>query len=105
MPLAVSIVTDDIERIRATSDKGWVIGRTQTNGAVDRYAIGDRDNLVLNEDGSLVIYIQSKSPGADSNANWLPAPAGKFNLTLRGYWPTTGMINGDWDPPPVVRLP
>ena len=69
---------------------------------IDRYAIGDRNILNLNDDGSLDIFIQNASPGDESN--WLPAPHDKFNLTLRGYWPKTDMVTGRWDPPPVVRL-
>ena len=54
---------------------------------LNRYAIGDRDKLVFNPDGSLDIHVQHESPGKDKEANWLPAPAGKFVLMLRMYWP------------------
>ena len=68
---------------------------------IERYAIGDRDKLKLNQDGSLDLYLQRTSPGADKQSNWLPAPAGAFNLTMRLYWPQTAILTGTWNPPPV----
>jgi hypothetical protein len=35
-----------------------------------------RDNPKYNADGSLTLYFQNESPGADKEANWLPAPNG-----------------------------
>jgi hypothetical protein len=66
---------------------------------IDRFAIGDRDALKFNADGSLDIYI-SHEERAD---NWLPAPAGAFNLSLRLYWPSEAILAGRWTPPAVVR--
>ena len=54
---------------------------------INRYAIGDRDRLKFNKDGSLDIYIQHDSPGKDKESNWLPADAGSFNVVMRLYWP------------------
>jgi hypothetical protein len=71
---------------------------------IGRYAIGDRDKLRFNKDGSLDIYIQHESPGKDKESNWLPAPDGKFDMVLRAYWPTMEVITGEWNPPPVVKL-
>ncbi len=70
---------------------------------INRYAIGDRDELKLNADGSLDLYIQHESPGAERESNWLPAPADEFNLTMRLYWPEIDALTGDWNPPPVRR--
>jgi hypothetical protein len=69
-----------------------------------RYAIGDRDKLKFNADGSLDIYIQSQSPGADKEANWLPAPTGEFNLVLRSYLPADEIQEQRWTPPAVQRV-
>ena len=58
-----------------------------------------------NADGSLDIHFQKKSPGKDKEANWLPAPAGPFNLTMRLYGPEMDALTGKWNPPPVVMVP
>ena len=67
---------------------------------IDRYAIGDRDKLAFNPDGSLDLYIQRESPGQDKESNWLPAPAsGPFTMNLRLYWPKPEVLDGSWAPP------
>jgi len=71
---------------------------------INRYAIGDRSGLKPNADGSLTLYLQHESPGADKEANWLPAPDGPMNLILRLYWPKPSVIDGSWAPPPVVKV-
>ena len=69
---------------------------------IDRYAIGDRDKLAFNPDGSLDIYIQRESPGQDKELNWLPTPAsGPFTMNLRLYWPKPEVLDGSWAPPGV----
>jgi hypothetical protein len=68
-----------------------------------RFAIGDRDALKFNADGSLDIYIQHTSPGQDKESNWLPAPESVFNLSLRLYWPSEAILDGRWTPPVVAR--
>ncbi|MCY0993257.1 DUF1254 domain-containing protein [Nannocystis sp. ILAH1] len=72
---------------------------------IDRYALGDRSKLRRNKDGSIDIYIQQETPGKAREANWLPAPAGHFNLIMRLYWPKEPALRGDWVPPPVARMP
>jgi hypothetical protein len=74
---------------------------------INRYSISARQNLKSNPDGSIDIYIQKDSPGADKESNWLPAPSGKFQLMMRLYWPnekSPSIINGTWKPPPVKKL-
>ncbi|MBM4272980.1 MAG: DUF1254 domain-containing protein [Deltaproteobacteria bacterium] len=69
-----------------------------------RYALGDRDSLKYNPDGSLDLYLQNQSPGPDKEANWLPAPADEFNVTLRLYWPKKEVLEGAWNPLPIRRV-
>ena len=74
---------------------------------INRYSISARQKLKPNPDGTIDLYIQRDSPGADKESNWLPAPAGKFVLMLRMYWPNEkapSIINGSWSPPAVRRV-
>jgi hypothetical protein len=76
-----------------------------TANAINRYAIGGRDRLQFNDDGSLDLYIQRASPGPDKEPNWLPTPpAGEFSMNLRLYWPGPSALEGSWAPPPVKRI-
>ncbi len=71
---------------------------------IGRSALGERDKLQFNKDGSLDIYIQHASPGQNRESNWLPAPKGRFDLVLRAYWPMLEVLTGGWDPPAVKRV-
>ena len=71
--------------------------------SLNRYSIGDRTNLVYEEDGSLVIYIQHESPGAEKESNWLPAPDGVFSVSMRIYLPSPLALDPLYCPPPVVK--
>jgi len=67
-----------------------------------RYAVGDRTpGLTANPDGSLDIWIGHEPPGADRQANWLPAPAGPFALFMRAYLPRPELLQGYYRMPPV----
>ena len=74
---------------------------------LNRYSISVRQPLKANADGSIDLYIQNKSPGAEKESNWLPAPKGKFLLMMRLYWPkeaNPSIIDGSWVLPPVKKV-
>ena len=71
---------------------------------LNRYTLSSRDKFKTNPDGSVDLYIQNTSPGKEKEANWLPAPTGKFILMLRLYWPKEtppSILDGSWKPPAV----
>ena len=89
-------------------------GKTQLLVAnpINRYLINSPmlPDLKTNPDGSLTFYFQNKSPGADKESNWLPAPNGPIYLVMRLYWPklTPPSIlppgEGSWQPPAIRRV-
>jgi hypothetical protein len=75
----------------------------QVGNALNRFAVSNWMPFTTNPDGSLDLYFQNESPGKDKEANWLPAPKGPFNLTMRLYSPISEALTGKWNPPPIVR--
>ena len=73
---------------------------------LQRFAIGDRDRLVFNADGSLDLWVQATPPSQkEAAANWLPVQMGApFLLNARLYWPEDKALNGQWKMPVVERL-
>jgi len=59
--------------------------------------------VTINPDGSLTIYLQKDSPGADKESNWLPAPDGPIYVVMRLYWPKASVLKAGWKPPAVQR--
>jgi hypothetical protein len=76
----------------------------QVANELDRFAIGDRDPLVFNPDGSLDLYIQQTNPGPEREANWLPSAPGPIGPNLRLYAPSLDVLERHWHPPPVRKL-
>jgi hypothetical protein len=75
----------------------------QVGNALDRFAVSSWMPFQYNADGSLDLYFQNENPGKNKEANWLPAPKGPFNLTMRLYSPESDSLTGKWDPPPVAK--
>ena len=76
----------------------------QAANEIDRFAIGDRDALEYNADGSLDVHIQHENPGPGRVSNRLPAPLGPLGTTVRLYAPRLSALDGRWTPPPVRRV-
>jgi len=72
---------------------------------LNRYLINSPmlSGLAKDADGGLTLLVQHESPGADSEANWLPAPAGPFFMVMRLYWPKEEALDGSWKAPPLAR--
>ena len=76
----------------------------QVGNSLNRFAVSSWMPFKHNADGSLDLYFQNESPGKDLEANWLPAPKGSFNLTMRLYGPKAEALNGKWNPPAIKQL-
>ena len=76
----------------------------QVANSINRFAVSSWMPFKYNADGSLDLYFQNESPGAGKEANWLPAPKGAFNLTMRLYAPKEDALTGKWNPPPVTKV-
>ena len=73
--------------------------------ALNRFSLGTKSSsMKLADDGSLTIYVQHDSPGADKESNWLPAPKEDFSLYIRAYWPKSEITEGEWVPPYVQKV-
>ncbi len=71
---------------------------------LNRFAVSSWMPFQRETDGSLNLYIQNASPGPGKESNWLPAPNGPFNLTMRLYAPKFEALTGEWNPPAVERV-
>jgi hypothetical protein len=70
-----------------------------------KFGVLSGDSFRHNPDGSLDLYVQPSSPGADLEANWLPSPpGGPMNLTIRCYWPEDSMLDGTYKVPPLTSV-
>lgn len=75
----------------------------QAPNPLNRFALGDRDDLHYGDDGSLELYYGPTDPGAEKSANWLPAPAGPLRIIMRLYAPRPEALDGRWNPPAIAE--
>jgi len=103
----VRFAADDLPPAKAFWSISMYDGVTQLfiNNPLDRYLVTSTmiEDFAFEDDGSLVIHIQKDSPGAEREANWLPAPDGPFYLALRLYLPEQRVLDGEWAPPPMSK--
>lgn len=76
----------------------------QVANGLNRFAVSSWMPFHYDADGALTLYFQNESPGPDKEANWLPAPKGPFNLTMRLYAPKGEALTGRWNPPMVMKV-
>ena len=76
----------------------------QVANSLNRFAVSSWMPFKYNPDGSLDLYFQNENPGTDKEVNWLPAPNGPFNLTMRLYSPKSDALTGKWNPPPITEI-
>jgi hypothetical protein len=73
----------------------------QVANEINRFALGDRDALAYNPDGSLDLYLQKANPGPDKVPNWLPSASGPLRVIMRLYGPEPTALDGRWVPPAI----
>jgi hypothetical protein len=109
----ITFAADQMPPVKAFWSITMYDGKTQLliENPINRYLINSPmlPDLKKNADGSLTIYVQNASPGADKESNWLPAPAGPIYMVMRLYWPSETPPSilpagkGTWQPPGVAR--
>jgi hypothetical protein len=90
------------------NDAFWSLTATDTvgymvNGTAGRSSVDSHSDLVINEDGSVDVFLQPHAPNG-TVVNWLPTPAGRFKLMLRAYLPGSAILDGSYAVPPVIEV-
>jgi hypothetical protein len=75
----------------------------QVANPLNRFALSNWMPFKYDPDGSLTLYFQNENPGNEKEVNWLPAPKGPFNATMRLYAPKSEALTGKWNPPAVTK--
>ncbi|MDO5712368.1 MAG: DUF1214 domain-containing protein, partial [Micrococcales bacterium] len=82
----------------------YTIGGRLIPNEVNRYAIDDSQDLKVNDDGSVDLWISAENPGPERERNWLPVCSEEFALTLRIYFPHASVTEHQWTVPQVAPL-
>jgi hypothetical protein len=90
---------DSFWSITTYDSEGFLVGND-----LHRFCLGNRDELVVGDDGSVDLYFGPTPPERGSIDNWLPTSSGRLNLTLRLYDPKPEVLDGRWRPPAVRRI-
>jgi len=70
----------------------------------DRYRLSSNTGLTSCSDGTLKILLQRNAPEVEEQrSNWLPTPSTKYAVTLRMYWPSATIVNGEYKAPVIVK--
>ena len=103
----VAMAAGELPRARAFWSLSMYDGPTQLfiDNPLDRYLVNSAmiEDFVFEDDGSLVIHVQKDPPGADREANWLPAPDGPYYVILRLYLPEQQVLDGEWAAPKLFK--
>lgn len=85
--------------LTAYNDKSLLIANP-----LNRYALRGNDPLQMNPGGTLDLYLQAESPGADKESNWLPTGESQFSVYLRLYWPEQAALDRTWKLPAIRKV-
>eukprot|EP00919_Chromeraceae_sp_WS-2016_P035779 GHVR01084853.1.p1 GENE.GHVR01084853.1~~GHVR01084853.1.p1 ORF type:complete len:486 (-),score=24.79 GHVR01084853.1:93-1550(-) len=103
----LTFIKDELPPVNAFWSFSMYDGNTQLfiDNSLNRYKLNSSslDEFVYGEDGSLTLYIQKDSPGAELEPNWLPAPDGPFYCVMRLYGPKEEALSGEWVNPPLLK--
>ena len=112
---AITFAPGELPPVNAFWSVTMYDGKSQllVKNPINRYLINSPmlPGMKKNEDGSVTLYIQKDSPGADKEANWLPAPNDTVYLVMRLYWPKSEAPSilpvgeGSWQPPGINAAP
>jgi hypothetical protein len=101
---------DYLVHFPAGADVFWSLtlydaGHHLVDNPIGRYVIGDRLNdLAHNIDDSVDVDVRQMPPGPGKETNWLPSPAGSFELRLRIYLSRAdGLAEGSLPLPSIRR--